>query len=75
MNKMIAPVFFALITAIAISVFGMLYIWAAGMIPGGLIVQIIISVIAASLVTTLTVVLIQRIKEIKRGEDDDLGKY
>lgn len=39
------------------------------------VVKILLAVITAALTGTLIYVLIQRIKEIRSGEEDDLSKY
>ena len=38
-------------------------------------VEVLLAVITAALTGTLIYVLIQRIKEIRSGEEDDLSKY
>ncbi|MDD5016704.1 MAG: hypothetical protein PHO15_01230 [Eubacteriales bacterium] len=70
-KKLIAPV---VITAILVLYLCALVVtWAY--IPVSLAVKIIGAVIALALIGVSLYVLIQRIKEIRSGEEDDLSQY
>jgi hypothetical protein len=71
LNKIIAPVIVTICLSAYYIVFGMVIIKSN--IPSivkitGLIISIIITIV-------VVMVLIERIKEINGGEEDDLGKY
>ena len=70
-NPYVAPVL--------ISIFVILYFigygWAAATIEIPLITKCILIVIPVVLIIGMIFTLKERIKEIKRGENDDLGKY
>ncbi len=70
-KKMIAPI---IITVLVIAY----YVFLFGMLISEMdiiVLKIIIGVLPALLGATMVGVCIQRIKEIKGGEEDDLGKY
>jgi len=70
-GKMIAPI---LIVAFAVSYYAMLGI---SLIRFSLPVAIkaVVLIVSGLVSVILIYVLIERIKEIRRGEEDDLGKY
>ena len=71
-KKMIAPVVIvALISTYYIAI-GVIFAYMNG-VP--MLAKIIALVVPALLSGVAITVLIQRIKEIKKGEDDDLSKY
>lgn len=72
MKKMIAPII-ATILSVAVQVaYAALFI-GQDYIP--IVWQIVVEVILAGTVLTSIWVLIERIKEIQKGETDDLSKY
>jgi multisubunit Na+/H+ antiporter MnhB subunit len=75
MKRYFAPLLSAIITAIIILLFGLFYFLIFRKIPGIGFLGYIFIAIAVISVGIMTAVLIQRIKEIKEGEEDDLGKY
>ncbi|OCN03190.1 hypothetical protein A7X67_13775 [Clostridium sp. W14A] len=71
-KKMIAPI---VITVAAVAVF-LLWLLGFAMAPGlPLPYKIIAGLIPAALIGVAVFVLAERIKEIRSGEEDDLGKY
>ena len=70
-KKMIAPV---VITVLAIIYFIAYFGFLLSFIQSGLI-KLLLGIIPALLVTGMVVVCIQRIREIKEGEEDDLSQY
>lgn len=71
LKKVIAPV---IITVLLIICFiGYLTIWASA--PLSLLVRIIGIIVFVILIGVSLFVLFERIKEIRSGEEDDLGKY
>ncbi len=75
MKRYIAPVLSALAVGIVIAAFGIFYFLIFKEIPGARVIRFIFASGVLIGVGALTAVLIQRIREIKRGEEDDLGKY
>ena len=71
-RKMIAPIVIAVILLLYFVSFLNLCFWSAG-IP--LAVKIIGCLIPVALAGVSIYVLIERIKEIRSGEEDDLSKY
>ena len=67
------------IAPIVVTVFTVLYFigygWAASTIDMPTITKCIFIIIAVALIAGMIFTLKERIKEIKRGENDDLGKY
>ncbi|QAT50644.1 hypothetical protein EQM14_13225 [Caproiciproducens sp. NJN-50] len=71
-KKMIAPI---VITVLAAAVF-LLWLLAVALSPGlPLHIKIIAGLIPAALIGVAVFVLIERIREIRSGEEDDLGQY
>lgn len=71
MKKMMAPL---IITAILVLLFlGYVAIWAV--VPFPLVGKLIGAAIPLALICVSVFVLIERIKEIRSGEEDDLSKY
>lgn len=71
-KKMIAPV---VVTVLAVAVF-LLWLLAFALSPDlPLFIKIIAGLIPAALIGVAVFVLIERIREIRSGEEDDLGKY
>lgn len=69
---MIAPVVIVALISIYYIAIGVIFAYMNG-VP--LLAKIIALVVPALLSGVAITVLIQRIKEIKKGEDDDLSKY
>ena len=70
-RKMIAPVFITVLILIYLIGYGIAVMWAVEWHPLLFFMAVPIAAIAAGMVC----VLIERIKEIKGGEEDDLGNY
>ena len=70
-KKMIAPI---IITCLLLLYFS-LYILGIINIPSQLWVKIIMLIIPLGLMGVIIFVLVERIKEIRSGEEDDLSKY
>ncbi len=75
MKRYIAPVLSALAVGIVIAAFGIFYFVIFKKIPGASIIGFIFAAGALVGLAALAAVLVQRIKEIRQGEEDDLGKY
>lgn len=71
-KKMIAPVVIVALIYIYYIAIGVIFAYMNG-VP--MLAKIIALVVPALLSGVAITVLIQRIKEIKKGEDDDLSKY
>lgn len=71
-KKMIAPVVIVALISIYYIAIGVIFAYMNG-VP--MLAKIIALVVPALLSGVAITVLIQRIKEIKKGEDDDLSKY
>ena len=69
---MIAPVVIVALISIYYIAIGVIFAYMNG---GPMLAKIIALVVPALLSGVAITVLIQRIKEIKKGEDDDLSKY
>ena len=70
-KKMIAPVVITILVLIFLIIYGAVLMGAAEMNPLFLFFVIPLALLGAGMVC----VLIARIKEIKGGEEDDLGNY
>ncbi len=70
-DKMIAPI---IITAIVI-LYYIAYFLICMLIPISLIVKLLFGIIPLLLSGVCIYVLVERIKEIRSGEEDDLSKY
>jgi len=70
-KKMIAPI---VITVLLVCYF-MIYILICILIPIPLIVKILAAVIPLALAGVAIFCLVERINEIRSGEEDDLSKY
>lgn len=71
-KKMIAPIIIVTIICIYYIAIGVIFAYMNG-VP--MLAKIIALIVPALLTGVAITVLIQRIKEIKKGEDDDLSKY
>ena len=71
-KKMISPVVIVALISIYYIAIGVIFAYMNG-VP--MLAKIIALVVPALLSGVAITVLIQRIKEIKKGEDDDLSKY
>jgi len=70
-NKMIAPI---IITAIII-LYYVIYFGVCMLIPINFVVKLLFGIIPLLLSGVCIYVLVERIKEIRSGEEDDLSKY
>lgn len=70
-KKMIAPV----IIAAVIILYYFIFLVVCLCIPMPLILKLLFGLIPAALAGVCIYVLVERIKEIRSGEEDDLGKY
>lgn len=70
-KKMIAPIVITIIV-MAYYLFFFIVIFASGM---PMIAKILLGVLPALFIGVLIYVLVERIKEIRSGEEDDLSKY
>jgi len=75
MKRYTAPIVAAIGAGVIIAVFGGFYFMIFKAIPGASCMRLLIAGIVLAALGVLVAVLIQRIKEIKEGEEDDLGKY
>jgi len=75
MKRYIAPFISAIAVALVIVAFGLFYFLIFREIPGTGYIRFIFIALTLIAVGVLVAVLIQRIGEIKEGEEDDLGKY
>ena len=71
MKKMIAPIIITVILLIVLLSYGVIWF----VVPIAVILKIIIGIILLGLCGVSIFVLIERIKEIRSGEEDDLSKY
>lgn len=71
-KKMIAPIIIVSIIAVYYIGIGVYFAYMAG-VP--MIAKILALIIPAALAGVAITVLVQRIKEIRKGEDDDISKY
>lgn len=71
-KKMVAPVIIVCVIAVYYIAIGVFFAYMKG-VP--MLAKIIALLIPGILTGVAVTVLIQRIKEIKKGEDDDLSKY
>ncbi len=70
-KKIIAPV----IITVLLIVYFIFYFGFLIFATDNLAIRILLGIVPLILGVTVTVLCIQRIKEIKGGEEDDLGKY
>ena len=75
MKRYIAPFISAIVVALIIVAFGLFYFLIFKEIPGTGYIRFIFTSITVVAVGVMAAVLIQRMKEIKEGDEDDLGKY
>ncbi len=75
MNKYIAPVIIVIILCIAAVITGYFYIFIFNRIAIGRGFVYTIILLVLLLISALVTVLIQRIKEIKKEEKNDLSQY
>ncbi len=71
MKKMIAPIIITVILLIVLLSYGVIWF----IVPIAVILKIIIGIILLGLCGVSIFVLIERIREIRSGEEDDLSKY
>ena len=75
MKRYIAPLISAIAVAIIIVAFGFFYFLIFKEIPGTGFIRFIFAAVTLIAVGVMIAVLVQRIREIKEGEEDDLGEY
>ncbi len=71
MKKMIAPIIIAILTILGLLGYGAIWFFVPILLP----IKILIGVVFLALCGVSIFVLIERIKEIRSGEEDDLSKY
>lgn len=75
MKKLIAPIIISIMAAILIITYGLGLTYASELSPFPWLFKIGIIFIFAYVIWTLGKVLMERIREIKEEDEDDLGKY
>ena len=70
-NKLAAPVIITVL--LILYLFAFVFIWTVIQVP--VIIQILGTVIPLAFVGVSIYVLVERVKEIRSGEEDDLSKY
>jgi len=70
-KKMVAPI----IVTCLLSAYLLAYVYVAVTVPMTVILKVLIGLASAALFGTSIYVLIQRIKEIRSSEEDDLSQY
>lgn len=70
-GKYIAPIVITVLNVLAMVGLICLYIW----VPIFVAVKIVLSIAYLACISLCVYVLIERIKEIRSGEEDDLSKY
>ena len=76
MNRYAAPVIVALVViSLVIGYAAFIYFAVFGSLNAGLVVKILIAVGALLVIGAVVAVLIQRIREIQGGKEDDISKY
>lgn len=71
-KKMVAPIIIAVLFALYYIFIGVMFLWAPE-IP--VLVKVLMVAVPLALAGTIIYVLVERIKEIRSGEEDDLSKY
>ena len=69
-KKMIAPI----VVTVLMAIYFIVYFSVLIRLVGGF-AQIVLGVVPVIFIAVLIAVCVQRIKEIRSGEEDDLGKY
>ena len=75
MKKYIAPIIFGCLAIVFIITGGLFYFIILKEIPGIGFIRILILLVSIGLAAAMIVVLIIRLKEIGREEEDDFSKY
>lgn len=70
-KKMIAPVVIAAVSVLYYALFLGVLLW----LPIFSVVKILLGVVPLALIGVMVFVVVERIQEIRSGEEDDLGKY
>lgn len=68
---MIAPV----VVTCLLSVYILAYVYVAVTVPMAVIAKVLVGLVSVALLGTSVYVLVQRIKEIRSSEEDDLSQY
>ena len=74
-KKILAPAIIVILGSIVIAAYGYFYLFVLQKINLPIIANIIIILIAITLIVALIAVFIQRIKELKEENEDDISKY
>ena len=75
MNRYIAPVISALVVMALAAGYAVFFFLVLNEINVGHLVKIIVSLVALFVIIGVAAALISRIKELRRGQEDDIGKY
>ena len=76
MNRYVAPIVIAaIVIALVLGYAALLYFVIFGSANIDLVVKIVIAVVALLVIGAVVTVLIQRIREIQGGQEDDVSKY
>lgn len=74
-KKILAPAIVVILGSIVIAAYGYFYLFVFQKMNLPAIINFIIILIAITLITALIAVFIQRIKELKEENEDDISKY
>ena len=75
MGKYAAPILSALVIVVLSVGYAVFLFLIMDDIDVGRAVKVIIAILTGGVVVGISAALISRIKELKRGQEDDLGKY
>ncbi len=77
MKKILVVVVIAILIAGLAVAWGAFYLFIAGKMeaPASTVLRIVAGILSGGSVLGLTIVLVERIKELKRGEENDLSNY
>ena len=74
-NRYIAPVLSALVVMALAAGYAVFFFLVLNDISVGRVVKVIITLASLFVIIGVAAALISRIKELRRGQEDDLGKY
>lgn len=75
MNKYTAPVISALAIIVLVVGYAVFIFLAIDRIDVGRVVKVVIALLVGGAVAGISAALVSRIKELRGGQEDDLGKY
>ena len=75
MSKYVAPVVSALVIMALAVLYALFYFFILEDIDVGRVIKIVIASISGFVIIGIGVALISRIKELRGGQEDDIGKY